>query len=94
MELTDTPATPRQLASQKFPMKLLCEIAGAVLDGETREMMEYRHLRSSPRYREVWGKSFRNEIGRLAQGMPGRVDETNTFVFIGKKKNHKIEERT
>ena len=23
-----------------------------------------------------------NEIGRLAQGMPGRVEETNTFFFI------------
>ena len=35
MELTDTPATPRQLVSQKFPMKLLCEISGALLNGET-----------------------------------------------------------
>ena len=86
MELTDTPATPRQLALQKLPMKLLCEIAGAVLDGETGEMMEYRHLRISPRYREVWGKLFRNEIGRLAQGMPGRVDGTNTLFFIDEEK--------
>ena len=39
MELTDTPETPRQLASQKFPTKLLFEIAGAALDGETGEMM-------------------------------------------------------
>ena len=86
MELTDTPATPRQLALKKLPMKLLCEIAGAVLDGETGEMMEYRHLRISPRYREVWGKLFRNEIGRLAQDMPGRVDGTNTLFFIDEEK--------
>ena len=41
MELTDTPPTPRKFALQKFPMKLLCEIAGAVLDDETGEMMDY-----------------------------------------------------
>ena len=86
MELTDTPATPRKLASQKFPMKLLCEIAGAVLDGETGEMVEYCHLRISPRYRDVWGKSFGNEIIRLAQGMPGRVDGTDTLFFIDEEK--------
>lgn len=28
------------------------------------------------------GKSFGNEIGRLAQGMPGRVDGTDMFFFI------------
>ena len=38
MELTDTPATPRQLTSRKLPMKILYEIAGAVLDGETGAM--------------------------------------------------------
>ena len=30
----------------------------------------------------MWGKSFGNEIGRLAQGIPGRVDGTNTIDFI------------
>ena len=93
MELTDTPATPRQLASRKFPIKLLCEIAGAVLDGETGEMMDYCHLRISSLYRDVWGKSFGNEFGRLAQGMPGRVDGMNTLISYTKKKYHEIEER-
>ena len=86
MELTDTPATPRQLASQNPPMKFLCEISGEVLDGNTIEMMDYRHLLISPRYREVWGKFFGNEIFRLAQGMPGRVDGTNTLFFIDEEK--------
>ena len=86
IELTDTTNSPIKLASQKFPMKFLCEIAGAVLDGETGEMMEYRHLRISPRYRDMWGKLFGNEIGRLAQGMPGRVDGTNTLFFIDEEK--------
>ena len=86
MELTDTPATPRQLASRKFPMKLLCEITGAVLYGETEEMMVFCHLRISPRYRDVWGKLSGNEIGRLAQVTTGRVDITNTLFFIDEEK--------
>ena len=49
-------------------------------------MMEYRHLRISPRYRDVWEKSFGNEIGRPAQVMPGRVDGTNTLFFIDEEK--------
>ena len=86
MELTDTPATPRQLASRKFPMKLLCEIEGAVLDGEIGEMMEYCPLHTSQQYIEVWGKLFGNEIGRLSLVMPGWVEVTNTLFFINKEK--------
>ena len=63
-------------------MKLLCKIAGAVLDASTGELLEYRNLRINPQYRQVWGKSFGNEIGRLAQGMPNRVDGTDTMFFI------------
>ena len=85
MDITSTPATPRQLASRKFPMKLLCEIAGAVLDGSTGELLKYRHLRINPQYRQVWGKSFGNEIRRLAQGMLDRVDGTDTMFFIDEK---------
>ena len=63
-------------------MKLLCKIAGPVLDGETGEMMEYCHLRIIPRYKEVWGKLIGKESGQLAQGMPGQLDGTNTIFFI------------
>ena len=51
MNITSTPETPRNLAAQKFLMKLLCEIAGAVLDGSTGELLEYWHLRINPQYR-------------------------------------------
>ena len=30
----------------------------------------------------MWGKSFGDEVGRLAQGMPGRVEGTDTLFFI------------
>ena len=33
---------------------------------------------------ELWGKSYGNGLGRLAQGMPGRVEGTNTIFFINK----------
>ena len=39
----------------------------------------------NPKYKEIWGKSFGNEVGRLAQGMPGRISKekaTNTMFFI------------
>ena len=46
--------------------------------------MEYRHLIVNPRYRALWSKSYGNEIGRLAQGMPVRVKGTDTIFFIEK----------
>ena len=33
--------TPRSTASQKFPKKMFSEMAAAVLDGDTGELMEY-----------------------------------------------------
>ena len=57
----------------------------AVLDEETGELMEYRHLLKNPKYREIWGHSYGNELGRLMQGMPGRVEGTNTLFAIRKE---------
>jgi hypothetical protein len=50
---------------------MLCEIAAAVMDDETGELLEYRQLMKKPKFQQTWGKAFGNEIGRLAQGMPG-----------------------
>ena len=50
--------------------------------------MEYRHLISNPKYCEIWGKSYGNELGRLAQRMPGRVDRTNTLFSIDAQEIH------
>ena len=43
--------------------------------------MEMRHLLRNPKYRELWGKSYTKELGRLAQGIPG-MKGTDTIVFI------------
>ena len=41
----------RTLASRKFPRHML----NTVLNKDTVELMEYRHLIEDPEYREIWG---------------------------------------
>jgi hypothetical protein len=53
----------------------------AVLDMTTGELLEMRHLLVNPKYKELWGKSYTKELGRLAQGVPG-VTGTGTIIFI------------
>ena len=72
--------TPAQLARRKFPKEML----SAVLDEDTGELMEYRKLMKNPKYRPLYQNSYAKEIGRLAQGIPGLVEGTNTMFFIEK----------
>jgi len=72
--------TARQAVSRQFPKEALA----AVLNEETGELMEYRHLLANPKYRTTWSKAYGKEIGRLAQGIPGEVEGTNTITFIDK----------
>jgi hypothetical protein len=44
--------------------------------------MEYRHLIKNPKYCTTWKNAYGKELGRLAQGIPGTVQGTNTIVFI------------
>ena len=43
IEVSTTQTSAKRLASRRFPLQLLCEMAGAVLDKETGELLEYRH---------------------------------------------------
>ena len=70
--------SPKRAASRKYPKEALA----AVLNEETGELMEYRHLIANPKYRPIWKPAYGKEIGRLAQGIPGVVEGTNTMVFI------------
>jgi hypothetical protein len=74
--------SPQQAAARKLPLQMLCDMANAVLDKETGEMLEYRQLLRSPKYNAPWSLSAANEFGRLAQGVGGRVNGTNTIFFI------------
>jgi len=82
VEMSNTKLTPQRLSGRQFPIQFLCEIAGAVMDEDTGDMLEYRHLVQIPKYRTVWTKAFGKEIGRLAQGQKGVVEGTNALFFI------------
>lgn len=82
METAQPKLNPRNVASRKYPLEFLCEFANAVMDENTGEMLEYRHLIKRPEYRDVWSKAFGKEIGRLAQGQKGIVEGTNALFFI------------
>ena len=84
VNMSSVKISPRAAAGRKYPVQLLCELAGAIVDGSTGELLEYRHLMQREEHKEVWGNSFGNEIGRLAQGIPGRVEGTDTIDFIHK----------
>ncbi len=77
VEITEQQVSPRQLSQQKFPT----EVLNAVLNKDTGELMEIRHLLKNPKYSELWRKSYTKKLGQLAQGIPG-TKGTDTIVFI------------
>jgi hypothetical protein len=95
IKLSQTIVTPLQLARCKFPMQLLCNMANAIID-TNGELLQYQHLMARLEYKEIWGHSYGNKIGRLAQGMPGRAEGTNTIFFIPKSSipHDRIKEET
>ena len=54
---------------------------GAIIDNEAGKSLEFRHLIKMDKYRNIWVKSFANELGRLPQGIRD-VTGTNTIDFI------------
>jgi hypothetical protein len=71
------PFTTRQAALRKYPLQFLCNLAYAVHDDETDNLLEYCHLMKHPKYKDVWTKSFGTEIRRLAT--------TTETIFFDKK---------
>jgi hypothetical protein len=57
----------------------------AVMDKDTGKLLNYCTLLHDPAYHDDWTKSSANELGRLANGIGGRVKVTNTIRFIRKK---------
>jgi hypothetical protein len=76
--------TPANASRCSFPV----EILNAVLDKDTGELLEMHHLLTNPKYKDVWGKSYTTELGRLAQGISGVSKGTKTIVFITCNKSH------
>jgi len=59
-------------------MGIIC----AVMDAETGKELTYRQLIHHPKYKKEWNTSAANEFGRLAQGVGGRIEGSNTIRFI------------
>ena len=60
---------------QRERIQLIC-------NKETGEYLNYRQLLRDPKHKTIWNTSSANEFGRLAQGVGGRVNPTNTIFFI------------
>jgi hypothetical protein len=56
--------------------------ASVVAHPVTGKLMEYKQLISDPATRDDWQLSAANEFGRLAQGVGGCIQGTNTITFI------------
>ena len=58
----------------------------AVMDEETGQLLNYRQLLCSAKYKKQWSTSSANEFRRLANGADNRIkNPTNTIQFIRKK---------
>ncbi len=60
------------------------EQAFEVFDDDRGKLLRYQQLITHPKYREAWMHSSANEFGRLAQGVGGQIQGTNTIFFIHK----------
>ena len=59
--------------------------AMAVMDEETRQLLNYIQLLRSAKFKKQWSISSANEFGRLASGVGNRIkNPTNTIQFIHK----------
>jgi hypothetical protein len=72
--------TPGQSIAERVARRRR-EFASPVLDQDTGKMLEYRQLLCDPKHKAIWSKTGANEFGRLAQGVGGRIDGTNTILF-------------
>ena len=61
-------------------------LTGAVFDGATGELLEYRYLIKHPKYIQPWKQMYYigNETGHLFQGIQGRNNETGITYFISR----------
>jgi hypothetical protein len=61
--ITNRHITARNASCRKFPIEML----NAVLNMNTGKLMEMKHLLVNPKYKDLWGKSYTKELGRLAK---------------------------
>ena len=54
----------------------------SIIDDETGESLEYRHLIKHDKHKNKWVKYFSNELGRLTQGLGDIVKCSNTIFLL------------
>jgi hypothetical protein len=57
-------------------------MANAVINQDTGASLEYHHLIQDGTTFPIWNKAAANDFGRLAQGVGGRIEGSNTIFFI------------
>eukprot|EP00804_Cyclotella_cryptica_P009708 CCRYP_011254-RA/>CCRYP_011254-RA protein AED:0.28 eAED:0.25 QI:0/-1/0/1/-1/1/1/0/682 len=60
----------------------------AVIDNNTGDSLEYRHLIKHPKYKEIWSCSYANKLARLTDGIRD-IPGTKTMQYIRKSDNPK-----
>ncbi len=58
----------------------------AVMEKDTRRLLNYQQLICNPKYKKAWNLLAANNFGCLAQGVGNRIKGTNTIKFIHKPK--------
>jgi hypothetical protein len=85
-----TKETQRQAAAAPalddpvFDLDELEAFANAIIDPDTGESLEYRHLIKNPKTRDTWLRAAANEFGRLMTGLKRGINGTQTMRFIYK----------
>ncbi len=51
------PFTPKQAAARKYQLQFLWDLAYAVLDDKTGNLLKYCHLMKHPKYKDMWTNS-------------------------------------
>ena len=52
VEISNSCPTAAQALRRKYPITFLCGVAGSVLDKDTGELLEYRHLIKHPKFKD------------------------------------------
>ena len=77
VDIPDTPTPPRYNLRSRY------SVAAAVLNKKTGALEGFPALIKGDD-KEIWHRSYANDLGRLAQGIGNRVEGTNTVFFIPK----------
>ncbi len=76
-------SNPKADGTTQTPHEVPMQI-GKLSDGSKWRILGVLPPHFKPTTRATWQHSYGNEIGRLAQGMPGHNTSMNTIIFIKK----------